>query len=56
MEKNIKKEYIHELSHFAVQQRLAQHCKSTIPSLKKKLKKYIKKESREYKLKLLNFS
>ena len=25
-----------KLSHFAVQQRLAQHCKSSIPELKKK--------------------
>ena len=29
MEKNMKKEYIY-LNHFAVYQKLAQHCKSTI--------------------------
>ena len=39
MEKNMKKRMYTcvQLSHFAVEQRLAQHCKSTILELKKKL-------------------
>ena len=43
MEKNVKKDaYIYtciyvKLSHFAIQQKLTQHCKSTILQLKKKI-------------------
>ena len=39
MERKSKKEGIYayiELNHFAVQQKLTQHCKTTIPQLKKK--------------------
>ena len=41
MEKNMKKRMYTcvQLSHFAVEQRLAQHCKSTILELKKKWNK-----------------
>ena len=39
MEKTIKNVYVCKLSHFVVQQKLAQHCNSTIFQLKKKLEK-----------------
>ena len=54
MEKNIKKRVsiCVELSHFAVQQRLAQHCKSTILQLKQ-IKKNKNKRKRNTERNLL---